>query len=140
MARRATITPEIITLIEAEVKKAHWPKVVARKLGVHGNTFTSWMKKGEDAHINDEGSKPSDPLFLYRQLYERIEEAEAEAEMTLLNNCREQAALGKTSWNGFLTTLERRFSDRWRRRDPLMGDTTDSWEAQVKRFMQSAPN
>lgn len=135
MARRATITPEIITLIEAEVVKAHWPKVVARRLGVHTQTFNSWMKKGEEAHLNDDGDDPRDDLYLYRQLYERIEEAEAKAEMDLLNHCREQAALGKTSWNGFLTTLERRFSDRWRRRDPLMGDTQESWETQVRKFM-----
>lgn len=138
MSRRAELTPEIISTIEHSTRQAHWPKIVARKLGVHGAMFDGWMKRGEKAHLEDQGQQPEDPEFLYRQLYERVEEAEADAEIILLNNALKMAEQGKTSWNGFLTTMERRFSDRWRKRDALAGDLQESYEAQVKKAFMNA--
>ena len=128
---------ELIATIEVQVQRAHFPEVVARKLGVHKKLWNEWMKLGEQAHIDGEGEEPEDEYFLYRQLFERIEEAEAYAEMELLNMAREQAELGKTSWNGFLTTLERRFSDRWRKRDAAAGDIAESWDAQVRKHLMA---
>jgi len=133
MSRRAELTAEMISTIELSTKKGHWPKRVARRLGVHSNTFDAWMKRGEQAHLDDTATSDSDPDFLCRQLYEKIEEAEAEAEIYMLNQAVMLAELGKTSWNGFVTIMERRFSDRWRKRDALAGDIAESWEAQVKK-------
>lgn len=133
MSRRAELTPEILAIIEREVRRAHFPQVVARQLGVHKKLWDSWMKIGEQAHVNDTDGEPDEPGFIYRELFERIEEAEAYAEIDLLNKAREQAELGKSTWNGFLTTLERRFSDRWRKRDATIGDLNESWESQVKK-------
>lgn len=135
MSRRAELTPEIISHVEAQVRRAHFPHVVARLLGVHKKTWESWMKEGEQAHLDDTDSEPDEPHYLERTLFERIEEAEAYAEIELLNMAREQAELGKTSWNGFLTTLERRFSDRWRKREAGAGDLNESWEAQVRKHL-----
>lgn len=127
--------PEIIDHIEAQVKRAHWPKVVARRLGIHPKTFDAWMVRGEKASLADVGFKPDDPEFLYRQLYERIEEAEAIAEMTLLDMAREQAELGRTTWNGFLQTLERRFTERWGRKDSSYGSLNEGIEANIKKML-----
>lgn len=135
VSRRAELTPEIISHVETEVRRAHFPVVVARKLGIHKKTWEGWMKEGEQAHLSDTDGDPGDAHYLERTLFERIEEAEAYAEMELLNMAREQAQLGKTSWNGFLTTLERRFSDRWRKREPSAGDINESWEAQVRKHL-----
>lgn len=133
---------ELIDGIEAQVKRAHWPKVVARRMGIQPKTFDAWMARGAAASKADVGFKPDDPEFAYRQLFERIEEAEAIAEMHLLDMAQEQAALGKTSWNGFLQTLERRFGDRWGRRDPGLGYATDGLEGAIKRHLdeQQAAN
>jgi len=135
MSHRAELTSELISTIEAETRRAHFPEVVARKLGVHRKLWQQWMKEGEQAHVDDTDSGPRDEFFMQRQLFERIEEAEAYAEMELLNMAREQAEMGKTSWNGFLTTLERRFGDRWRKRDAASGDLNESWEAQVRKHL-----
>jgi len=135
MSRRAELDSELIASIEVQVQRAHFPEVVARKLGIHRKLWNEWMKLGEQAHIDDTDGDPGDPNFLYRHLFERIEEAEAYAEMELLNMAREQAELGKTSWNGFLTTLERRFSDRWRKRDAAAGDVNETWDAQVRKHL-----
>jgi hypothetical protein len=140
MSRRAELTAELISTIELSTRKGHWPKVAARKLGIHANTFDGWMKRGEAAHLNDSANSDADPDFLCRQLYEKIEEAEAEAEIYMLNQAITLAELGKTSWNGFVTMMERRFSDRWRKRDALMGDVSDSWEAQVKKDLLAKQN
>ncbi len=138
MSRRAELTPELLSIVEREVKNAHFPHVVAQKLGVHRKLWAAWMKIGENAHIKDTDGEPGDANFIYRELFERIQEAEAAAEMDLLNMAREQALLGKAAWSGFLTTLERRFSDRWRKRDASVGDLTESWEAQVKKALLQA--
>lgn len=130
----------MISTIELSTKKGHWPKVVARRLGVHSNTFDAWMKHGEASHLKDTDTSDADAHFLHRQLYEKIEEAEAEAEIYMLNQAMMLAELGKTSWNGFITTMERRFSDRWRKRDALMGDVSESWEAQVKKDLLAKQN
>jgi hypothetical protein len=135
MSRRAELTPEILTVIEREVKRAHFPHVVAQRLGVHRKLWESWMKLGEDAHLRDSDGEPEDKNFIYRELFERINEAEAFAEMELLNMARDQAEQGKAAWSGFLTTLERRFSDRWRKRDAAAGDLSETWEAQVKKAL-----
>jgi hypothetical protein len=135
MSRRAELTAELLASIETQVQRAHFPEVVARKLGVHKKLWNEWMKIGEKCHLDDTDGEPDDPNWIYRQLFERIEEAEAYAEMELLNMAREQAELGKTSWNGFLTTLERRFSDRWRKRDATAGDISETWDAQVRKHL-----
>ncbi len=138
MARRAEISIELIGAIEAEVKKGHWPDRVAKRLGVHGKTYSTWMKKGEQAFVEDTDTEIRDDGYLYRQLYERVEEAEAFAEMDLLDKARTQAELGKTTWNGYLTTLERRFPDRWRRREPGFGDLSDTFEGRMKAFLAAS--
>ena len=137
MSKRAELTLEIIGALEVEVKQGHWPNVVARRIGIHGNTMNAWMKRGETAYLEDTGQTPTEPEFLYRYLYESIEEAEAVAEMEMLAAAMEQAKMGRAgAGTTILTTMERRFSDRWRKRDALAGDVSESWEANVKRFIQ----
>ena len=135
MARRAEISVELIAAIEAETRKAHWPDRVAKKLGVHGKTYSAWMKRGEQAFIDDTDADIHDEGYLYRLLYEKVEEAEAFAEMDLLEKAQTQAATKSTTWNGYLTTLERRFPDRWRRREPGFGDLADTFEGRIKAYM-----
>ncbi len=55
--------------------------------------------------------------------------------LDLRGDPRIDAELGKAAWSGFLTTLERRFSDRWRKRDQALGDLGETWEAQVKKAL-----
>lgn len=131
MARRAELTIEIITILEAAVLEAHWPQIAARKLGIHRKTYNAWMKVGEDAHLAGEGQSPKDGhVFLCRTLYEKIEEAEAKAEMNLLEEVKTLAATGKTSWNAPAQILERRFPDRWKRRDASTGAFDQTWDQQ----------
>jgi hypothetical protein len=53
----------------------------------------------------------------------------------MLEQARTQASNGRTTWNGYLTTLERRFPDRWRRRDPAYGELADTFEGRIKAYM-----
>jgi transposase-like protein len=130
MAKRVEISTEFITALVSEVEKAHNPGVVARKMGVHPSTYKSWMKRGEKCHLDDTGQKPSEgEPYLYRFLYEKIEEAESFAEMDLLNKARTAADQGRTTARQYLDVLERRFPDRWRRREPVTGETAASFDA-----------
>ncbi len=49
---------------------------------------------------------------------------------------KEHADIGKTSWNGYLNFLERRFPDRWRKREAALGAVEETWEQQAKKWLQ----
>lgn len=137
MARRQDLTLEIVEAVEEQVTLGHWPHVVAKKLGIHKTIWQNWMDQGEKHHLADTANSPHDGAdYLYRQLYERIGEAEAAAELDALRMLKLCAEAGKTSWNGYLNFLERRFPDRWRKREAAMGAVDESWEAVAKKFQE----
>lgn len=133
MARRVELTPELVSQITTEVARAHYPAVVARRLGVTKQTFEGWMERGEKAHQEDWGLGPDDSEFLPRCLFEGIEEAEAQAEIDLVNQAHQLAGAGRSSWQGMMTIAERRFSDRWRKRDVLAADVGESLESRLRK-------
>ena len=122
MARRQQLTEEIIERLEEETLLGAWPHVIAKRLGIHKSTYQNWMAAGEKHHLADTAEKPTDGAgYLERQLYERIEEAEAQAEIDMLNALKVHADSGKSTWNGYMAMLERRFPERWRKKDAISG-------------------
>src|SRR5690348_1272042 len=80
------------------------------------------MDAGEKHHLADTATSVHDGVeFLYRVLYESVQEAEAQAEVNLVHALHVHAEAGKTTWNAFMNMLERRFPDRWRKKDAIMG-------------------
>ena len=137
MARRQVLTLSVIEAVEKEVLLGHWPHVVAKKLGIHKTIWTNWMDAGEKHHLADTANSPKDgDDYLYRQLYERIEEAEASAELDALRMLKQCAEAGKTSWNGYLNFLERRFPDRWRKREAALGAMDETWDSIAKKCQE----
>lgn len=136
MARRQELSIELVTQLADAAREGHVPHVAARKVGVHKTVFSGWMEAGEQAHLEDAAQRVSDDpvLYLRRQLYERVTEAEAECEMTWVTELKKKADIGKTTWQGYMTLLERRFGDRWRKRDPGTGTADESVDQAFKRL------
>jgi hypothetical protein len=109
MARPTTLTPEtaigIVTLIEHGVH----PVVAAGSFGVARSTYYQWIQRGET--IDD--SIPAEPLFV--SFADDVRAAEYKAESTLVGLAITKV---KTTADA-IQLLERRFSERWQRREEV---------------------
>lgn len=100
--RRSKLTPEVQERIIQAIRAGNYRETAAAYAGIHIGTFYRWLQKGERAK--------SGP---YREFREAIERAEAEAEV------RHVAIVAKAATDdpkAAMWWLERRFPDRWGRR------------------------
>ncbi len=83
-------------------------EVAAHHAGIHPDTFQAWRKKGRtDLETGDTNTT-------YAQLVTDLQRARAKSEITLVKRIR---ALGRDDWRANAFVLERRFPERWARRD-----------------------
>lgn len=102
---RTTILSEVIqnAMVEA-IEAGNYASTAAESVGISSSTHYLWMSKGE------EGIEP------YVGYMEAIKKAEAEAEMSAVRNIKTHAA---DNWTASAWYLERKFPDRWGRKDKL---------------------
>lgn len=106
--RRTKLTPEIQRRIVTAIQAGNYAKVAAEYAGIHVTTFYRWMHKGSAAKSG-----------AYRDFYEAVRKAEGEVEV------RAVAILHKAmdnNWQAAFKFLERKFPERWGRRDHLSVD------------------
>ena len=101
--RKSKLTPELIVKISTEIENGSYQKVAARKCGVGESTFYAWMEKAE-AGVGGQ----------FQELMEAVKNASAVAESRAI-----QTILADDSWQSKAWFLERRFPERWRRKDRL---------------------
>lgn len=102
---RTTILSEVIqnAMVEA-IEAGNYASTAAESVGIGESTHYRWMKQGE------EGIEP------YRGYWEAIKKAEAQAEMSAVQNIQTHAA---ENWTASAWYLERKFPDKWGRKDKL---------------------
>ena len=102
---RTTILSEVIqnAMVKA-VREGNYATTASEAVGIGESTHYRWMKQGQ------EGIEP------YRGYWEAIKKAEAEAEMEAVVDIRNE---GKKNWTANAWYLERKFSERWGRKDKL---------------------
>lgn len=109
MARPTTLTPEIATGIVTLIEHAVHPAVAAGAYGVATSTYYQWIARGEGT----DPLRPSEPI--YTEFAEMVRDAEYKAESTLVS-----LAISKVKTTAdAVQLLERRFSDRWKRREEM---------------------
>ena len=101
--RKSKLTQELIEKISNEIEKGNYQKVAARKCGVGESTFYAWMEKAEGGVGGQ-----------FQELMEAVKNASAVAESRAI-----QTILADDSWQSKAWFLERRFPERWRRKDRL---------------------
>ena len=107
--RPPKLTPEIQERIVLAVRAGNYLSVSARAAGVHESTLYRWLERGR----GPAGREP------YRSFCEALKEAEAAAEVHAVATIRQQMP---SQWTAAMTFLERRFPDRWRRRDTVYSE------------------
>jgi transposase len=110
VARPTKLTPEVRDRVVAALRAGNYRGPSARASGISEATFHRWMKRGDKAKSG-----------IYRDFHEEVLRAEAEAEVHAVAVIRKKMP---DEWRAAAHYLERRFPDRWRRRESIEHEGT----------------
>ena len=121
MGRLTKLTPQVQRKIVTALKKGAYREVAAEYAGIGERTFFTWMDKGRSE------TKDSEP---YRRFRQAVEKAETQTEIMATARVLEA---GKESWGAAMTWLERKYPQRWGRKDrlELVGESLTRFQAAV---------
>lgn len=101
--RKSKLTKELIEEAAKYIRAGNYACVVANYLGIGESTWYRWLQEGEVAKSG-----------LKREFWESIKKAEAVPEIRNVNIVQKAA---EENWQAAMTYLQRRFPERWGRRD-----------------------
>jgi hypothetical protein len=102
--RKLKLTPVFIKEAEKLLKAGNYANTVADYLNISESTWYEWLKLGEKAQSG-----------IYRDFWETIKKATAIAEVGAVSGILQAAQDG--NWQAFAWFLERKFPNRWGRKD-----------------------
>lgn len=105
MGRPTKLTPEIQNRICTALRAGNYRDAAADYAGIDGGTLRRWLARGEREQSGT-----------YRAFRAAVREAEAAAELRVVAQWQQHMP---ESWQACRDYLERRFPDRWGRRDRL---------------------
>jgi hypothetical protein len=105
VGRRTKLTPKVQEKIVSAIRAGNYAHVAAGYAGIGERTFYSWLQSGRE--------NKSD---LYQQFLQAVKDAEREAEVRAVAMVQKHMA---DNWQAAMTYLERKFPERWGRRDRL---------------------
>lgn len=114
MGRKLKLTPELIKEASDLVKMGNYTETVCKYLGIGDTTWYRWMKEGE-----------AEKSGIKRDFWESIKKAESYAEIRnvqIIQKTAEKAKDDPKLWVAAMTFLERKFPDRWGRKDKVKAD------------------
>lgn len=103
--RKTKLTPETQQRICKALRAGTYRKTAAATAGIGEKTFYTWLARGETENAG-----------AYHYFVEAVQLAEAEGEAHLLATIH---AASKLDWRAASWILERKYPDRWGRRDAL---------------------
>lgn len=104
MGRKTKLTDEIIQKICTVVAEGNYYKTAALSVGISEATFYNWKKRGEEVKSGK-----------YLEFLELLKKAEAKSEAKYLGVIKDAANDG--TWQASAWWLERRYPDRWGKKD-----------------------
>lgn len=126
--RPSKLTPVITQQVVEAVLEGNYRETAAQMIGVSKRTLYNWIARGEE-HVDSDRVPPSEALYV--DFLHALKSAEAYAESLLLRH----ASSGGFGWQAPMTVLERKYPDRWGRRDTHKVEHSGS----VKHDLQSMP-
>jgi hypothetical protein len=102
--RKTKLTPELQEEVVKRIRAGNYIQVACEAVGISHTTYFNWIKKGE------EGKRP------YVEFLEAVKKAESEAQV---NYVATVASHARDQWQAAAWWLERRFPDKWGRKDRL---------------------
>ena len=102
--RKTKLTRELTDEIVKRIRAGNYIKVACQAVGISHTAYFDWIKKGE------QGISP------YSEFLYSVKKAEAEAHVTYVAIIASQAP---TQWQAAAWWLERKFPDRWAKREKI---------------------
>lgn len=112
MTRKLKITQDTTDKICLAIRAGNYAKVAAEMAGIGETTYYRWLELGQK-----EGASK-----VYREFWESIKRAEADAEVAAVALIRQAANNG--TWQAASWLLERKHGERWGRNDKLRQEIT----------------
>lgn len=132
------LTPAMIDeCCDRIARNGEWPQRVLVHLGASGPQAARWLARGLDIQREEIEPRPNTHDEHCLSLVAGVDWAEAEVEKLWLANrrrCFEKCeAEGKgTAWTGWMTALERRFPDRYKRVEAKRQEAEVSFDQLVR--------
>ncbi|MFP5116088.1 hypothetical protein ACSU64_27655 [Bacillaceae bacterium C204] len=114
--RKSKLTPALIKDAAKLLKGGNYVETVCEYLGIGTTTWYRWMQEGEVAKSG-----------LKREFRDVVKKAEAEAEIRLITDLQKIAETDQ-KWQALAWMLERKYPDRWGRKDKVSADVQHSGE------------
>ncbi len=129
--RRCKLTPELQDRIVELIRAGNYIETVCQAVGIGKTTFYRWLERGRN-------SKTKKGKFW--EFWNAIKKAESEAEAFYLDQIRKAAVEGR--WQAAAWYLERKYPDRWGRKDrhELSGPDGGPIELEVKGYVTISPD
>lgn len=105
VGRPSKLTPERQRRLLEAIRGGNYYETACAYAGIDYQTLRNWMKRGEE---EGEG--------VYFEFFEAVKKAEADAEVSAVQAIR--SGFGD-DWRAAMTLLERRYPDRWGRRERM---------------------
>lgn len=105
MGRKTKLTKKLINDAEKLIKLGNYNTTVCQYLGIHQSTWYKWLQEGEQAKSG-----------LKREFFDRIKSAESHAEIRNVQLIQQSA---NDTWQAAAWYLERKFPDRWGKKDKV---------------------
>lgn len=106
MGRRTKLTPELIEQAAKLISHGNYAQTVFQMLGIPESTWYGWLQRGRESERRN----------VYSEFSEAVKKAEAAAELRAVSGI---VAAGRRNWTAFAWYLERKYPDRWGRRDKI---------------------
>ena len=122
MGRKTKLTPELHDRIVQFIRAGNYIRTACLACGIDEATYFNWMKWGKQANTG-----------VFFEFFKALKKAEAEAEARLVTQVN---LAGPKNWQAAMTMLERKFPERWGKRDKV--DVTSGGHA-IKGYIGISP-
>jgi hypothetical protein len=126
MSRKLKITQETTDKICLAIRAGNYAKVAAEMAGIGETTYYRWLEEGQKVGASK----------VYREFWESIKRAEADAEVAAVALIRQAANNG--TWQAASWLLERKHGERWGRNDKLRQEITGANGAPIALSVEEA--
>ncbi len=103
--RPTKLNDEVTDKLVKAIAQGNYYEAACAYAGIDYSTFRNWMTRGEE-----------DKKGEYFEFFEAIKKAEAAAELRLVQEWQKHIP---NNWQAIATFMERRYPDRWGKRDRL---------------------
>ena len=124
MGRKTKLTPELQEKILLHIRAGNYIRTACMAVGISEQDYFNWVKWGEQRRKG-----------VFFEFFKAVKKAEAEAEARLVTIVN---LAGPSNWQAAMTMLERKYPDRWGKRERHDVDLTSGGQP-LKAYIGISP-